>query len=121
MPSPASLLRHLAKRLPSLVLALVCVLPFVSAHAQTDPPVAPGTVRIHYHRPDGAYSGWALYTWNASTANNSWCSSEINPAGTDSFGVYFDVPVDMTAGTPARRSRLHHQQLQRRPDQGPRS
>jgi pullulanase len=60
-----------------------------------------GDVRIHYHRPDGKYTGWALYTWNASTENNSWCQSEVAVTGTDSFGVYFDVSVNPTQGTPA--------------------
>jgi pullulanase len=65
-------------------------------------PVTTGqpTVRIHYYRPDGNYSGWALYTWNASTENNSWCSSEVPITNTDSFGVYFDVTVNYTQGTP---------------------
>ncbi len=63
--------------------------------------VPSGDVRIHYHRPDGNYSGWALYTWNASTENNSWCSSEVAVSGTDSFGVYFDVSVNPTQGSPA--------------------
>ena len=63
--------------------------------------VPAGDVRIHYHRADGNYSGWALYTWNASTENNSWCQSEVAVKGTDSFGVYFDVSVNATQGTPA--------------------
>ena len=62
--------------------------------------IPPGDVRIHYHRPDGNYSGWALYTWNASTENNSWCSSEVSVSGTDSYGIYFDVSMDPTQGTP---------------------
>ena len=61
----------------------------------------PGDVRIHYHRPDGNYNGWGLYTWNASTENNSWCQSEVAIGGTDSFGVYFDVSVDPAQGSPA--------------------
>jgi pullulanase len=61
----------------------------------------PGDVRIHYYRPDGNYSGWALYTWNASTENNTWCQSEVAVSGTDSYGVYFDVSVNPTQGTPA--------------------
>jgi hypothetical protein len=60
-----------------------------------------GDVRIHYFRPDGNYSGWGLYAWNAATATYSWCSSQVAQTGTDSFGVYFDVPVTPTAGTPA--------------------
>ena len=69
----------------------------------TQPPITPPaneTVRIHYYRPDGNYSGWAVYTWNASTDNDSWCTKEVSASGTDSFGVYFDVPVDPTQGSP---------------------
>ena len=78
---------------------LACLLVTPAIFAQTDPAIPAGDVRIHYHRPDGAYSGWALYTWNASTAGNTWCSSEIAPQA-DSFGVYFDVPVDSATGSP---------------------
>jgi pullulanase len=70
----------------------------------TQPPTAgipPGDVRIHYYRPDGNYSGWAIYTWNASTSTNSWCSGEVQNSGTDTFGIYFDVPVSPTQGSPA--------------------
>jgi pullulanase len=63
--------------------------------------VPAGDVRIHYYRPDGNYSGWAIYTWNASTSTNTWCSGEVQTTGTDSFGIYFDVPVNPTQGTPA--------------------
>ncbi len=69
-------------------------------HAQSEPPIAPGFVRIHYYRPDGNYSGWALYTWNASTENAQWCSSEVSTSGTDAYGVYFDVSVNPAWGTP---------------------
>ncbi len=65
-----------------------------------DTPIPTGDVRIHYYRPDGNYSGWALYTWNASTENASWCSSEVAITGTDSYGVYFDVTVNPSQGTP---------------------
>ncbi len=64
-------------------------------------PIPSGDVRIHYYRPDGNYAGWALYTWNASTENNSWCSSEVAISGTDSYGVYFDVSVNPAQGSPA--------------------
>jgi pullulanase len=70
------------------------------AMAQADPPIPAGEVRIHYFRPDGNYSGWALYTWNASTENALWCQSEVSITGTDSFGVYFDVTVNPAQGTP---------------------
>ena len=62
--------------------------------------IPPGDVRIHYYRPDGNYSGWAIYTWNASTLTNTWCSGEIQNSGTDGFGIYFDVPVNPAQGSP---------------------
>src|ERR1700692_2467766 len=71
------------------------------SHAQAEPPIPSGDVRIHYYRPDGNYSGWALYTWNASTENASWCQTEVAITGTDSYGVYFDVTVNPSWGTPS--------------------
>ncbi len=85
-----------ASRLPVLALLLLA-----GGMAQASAPVPAGHVRIHYHRPDGNYSGWGLYTWNASTENNSWCSSEVAATGSDNFGIYFDVSVNPTQGTPA--------------------
>ena len=32
--------------------------------------VPAGDIRIHYNRPDGNYSGWGLYAWNAATARS---------------------------------------------------
>jgi pullulanase len=80
-----------------LLVLLFCV---GQAVTQADPPIPAGEVRIHYFRPDGNYSGWALYTWNASTENAVWCQSEVAITGTDSFGVYFDVTVNPAQGTP---------------------
>ncbi|MGD0941272.1 MAG: pullulanase-type alpha-1,6-glucosidase [Terracidiphilus sp.] len=62
--------------------------------------IPPDDVRIHYYRPDGNYSGWGIYTWNASTSSNTWCSGEVQSDGTDSFGIYFDVPVNPAQGSP---------------------
>jgi pullulanase len=62
--------------------------------------VPPGDARIHYFRPDGNYSGWAIYTWNASTSTNTWCSGEVQKSGSDNFGIYFDVPVNPSSGSP---------------------
>ena len=85
-----------AKALFSFLLLLLC-LSHVPASAS---PIPSGDVRIHYFRPDGNYSGWALYTWNASTENAVWCQSEVAITGTDSFGVYFDVTVNPAQGNP---------------------
>jgi pullulanase len=77
-----------------------CLLGPALSRVYADPAIPAGDARIHYYRPDGNYSGWALYTWNASTENNSWCQSEVAITGTDSYGVYFDVSVNPTQGTP---------------------
>ena len=63
-------------------------------------PIPSGKVRIHYFRPDSNYSGWALYGWNAFADYASWCQTEVQITGSDSFGVYFDVDVNPAWGTP---------------------
>jgi len=49
--------------------APLCALAFLAATAipafAQGP--APGFARIHYYRPDGNYTGWGLYAWNATT------------------------------------------------------
>jgi len=43
-----------------------------------------------------------MWTWNASTENQTvWCSTELNWAGTDGYGAYWDVTVNPTWGSPA--------------------
>jgi pullulanase len=74
---------------------------FYSQPATGTNPIPAGDARIHYNRPDGNYTGWGLYAWNATTATYAWCSSQVPITGVDSFGVYYDVPVTPTAGTPA--------------------
>ncbi len=75
--------------------------PTVYASQPDTSAIPPGDVRIHYYRPDGNYSGWAIYTWNASASTNTWCSGEVQISGTDGFGIYFDVPVNSKQGSPA--------------------
>jgi len=87
----------MSRHLFPFALALLVGAAAIPAVAQ----VPAGNVRVHYHRPDGNYSGWGLYAWNAATSSYSWCSTQVAAAGTDSFGIYFDVPVSPTAGSPA--------------------
>ena len=71
------------------------------ALAAGDPPIAAGSVRIHYFRPDGTFTGWTLWTWGASTENQTaWCSTELQPSGVDSYGAYWDVTVNTSWGNP---------------------
>jgi pullulanase len=92
-------------RLPRLAWTLsvlfLCAGIALPALAATDPPIPAGSVRIHYFRPDNNFTGWTMWTWNASTENQTtWCSTELNSAGTDSYGAYWDVTVNPTWGTP---------------------
>ncbi|MDH0864694.1 alpha-1,6-glucosidase domain-containing protein [Mitsuaria sp. GD03876] len=61
-------------------------------------PEAPATsLRVHYRRADGNATGWQIHTWNAASSpawNAGW-----NAAGSDDFGVYYDVPLAATSGT----------------------
>ncbi|NDV62791.1 hypothetical protein G0Q06_10045 [Puniceicoccales bacterium CK1056] len=59
------------------------------------------TMRIHYHRSDGDYGNyassnfadyWGLDVWQGAATDTPW-DQPLKPAGTDSFGVYFDIPL----------------------------
>src|SRR6478609_4545256 len=58
--------------------------------------VAPATVRIHYNRTAGDYSGWQLYTWYGALNPSPQWNPAQPPDGTDTFGVFFDVPAITT-------------------------
>jgi pullulanase len=60
----------------------------------TDPPIPAGHARIHYYRPDGDYSGWSLYPFQAtSDPTGNWCTTEDYVSGYDSYGAYYDVGI----------------------------
>jgi len=93
--------RHVARLLCAVTLLLTGFSLALPARA-SDPPIPAGTVRIHYYRPDNHFSRWTLWTWGASTENQTaWCSTELNSAGTDSYGAYWNVTVNPTRGSPA--------------------
>jgi len=45
-------------------------------------------ITVHYHRADGDYSGWTLWTWNDMTDQGS---REIPASGEDDYGLVFEV------------------------------
>jgi pullulanase len=76
---------------------LLCVFASAGTCAASDPPIPSGSIRIHYHRPDGNYSGWTVYAFDNTTENTgNYGGGPVQVTGTDSFGAYFDVGV--TAG-----------------------
>jgi pullulanase len=69
-------------------------LAFTPASAQSDPPIPSGDIRIHYHRPDGIYTGWTVYAFYDTTENTgNYGGGPVQVTGTDSYGAYFDVGV----------------------------
>ena len=51
-----------------------------------------GLVRIHYHRPDGDYTGWGLHVWEDAAESVTW-TRPLESAGIDDFGQYWDVKL----------------------------
>ena len=59
-----------------------------------DPAIPAGHARIHYYRPDDNYDNWSMYVYGATTdPTGSYCSTEEQFAGYDSYGPYFEVGV----------------------------
>ncbi|MGH3371884.1 MAG: pullulanase-associated domain-containing protein, partial [Nocardioidaceae bacterium] len=69
---------------------------------------------IHYHRDDGQYGDptspdfndfWGMHVWTgAASPNPSW-QEPVRPAGTDRFGVFFEVPL--VPGAPGLNYIIH--------------
>jgi len=66
--------------LMAFALALMLLAPL--AHSQGD------ILVVHYHRLDGEYGDWTLWTWEAETGQ---ASQELEREGSDDFGLIFHV------------------------------
>jgi pullulanase len=62
------------------------------AYVSQEAPVPAGTARINYFRPDGQYAGWGLHVWEDTKTPTEW-TKPLAQTGTNTFGVYWDVPV----------------------------
>ncbi|MGA7313502.1 MAG: pullulanase-type alpha-1,6-glucosidase [Silvibacterium sp.] len=84
------LLRRTAPTLLTLLLGFVAIIPAYAA----DPPIPASHIRIHYHRPDGNYSGWTVYAFYDTTEDTgNYGGGPVQVTGTDTYGAYFDVGV----------------------------
>ncbi len=56
---------------------------------------AQGYVTVHYHNPNGDYSGWGLHLWGDAIHPDEvtdWEEPKL-PTGTDDFGLYWDIAI----------------------------
>jgi pullulanase len=56
--------------------------------------ILPGYVRVHYHRTDGNYTGWTVYSFFDTTEyTGDFNDGLTGPTNYDTFGAYFDIGV----------------------------
>ncbi len=68
---------------------------FITAEA---PALAEGSLRVHYQRDDGKYSGYGLWIWQdvaqpSSDRPGGWPTAASPFSGVDSFGAWVDLPL----------------------------
>ncbi|SMB79740.1 pullulanase-type alpha-1,6-glucosidase [Deinococcus hopiensis] len=68
----------------------------LAAAAAAQSALPANTARVHYQRPDGAYTGWGLHVWEDTTATVDWAKPLVQ-SGKDDFGAYFDIPLKPNA------------------------
>jgi pullulanase len=78
--------------------ALAGVAPELVVDITEAPEVGENQAIIHYHRYNGDYTGWGLHVWGPTplVETITW-GSPLQPAGQDSFGLYFVIDVDEDA------------------------
>ena len=83
---------------PSPEAALQGVSPELVADLADAPEVGEDQAIIHYRRSQGDYTGWGLHVWGPTPLVQSvtW-GSPLQPAGQDSYGLYFVIDVNEDA------------------------
>ncbi|MBB3221180.1 alpha-1,6-glucosidase domain-containing protein [Pseudoduganella umbonata] len=57
-------------------------------------PVAPGTIRMHFHRIQGDEAQWGVYSWDGpQVPSPAWITGRFMFTGSDGFGGYVDIPL----------------------------
>lgn len=60
-------------------------------------PVPAANMRMHFHRVEGTYSDWGVYSWAGPLVPDTvWITDRFMFANTDGYGGYVDIPVDTT-------------------------
>jgi pullulanase len=75
-------------------LAVLALVTAISARATAQSSIPAGSVRIHYHRSNADYAGWAIFDWTgALNPSPSYQNPGTPPPGSDDFGVYWDIAL----------------------------
>jgi pullulanase len=62
--------------------------------AAAAPAVAPGNIRMHFHRIQNDAAQWGVYSWDGpQNPSPAWITGRFLFAGTDAFGGYVDIPL----------------------------
>jgi len=57
-------------------------------------PVAPGSIRMHFHRVQNDTAQWGVYSWDGpQKPSSAWITDRFMFANTDGFGGYVDIPL----------------------------
>ncbi len=60
--------------------------------------ISVSALTVHYHRPDGDYDGWTLWSWNPDANLNL----EVTASGTDGYGLVFQLDLGQYGASPSR-------------------
>jgi pullulanase-type alpha-1,6-glucosidase len=75
-------------------LAVLTLLTAISTLATAQLSIPAGSVRIHYHRNNADYAGWAIFDWTGAKNPSPSYQNPGNPqTGSDDFGVYWDIAL----------------------------
>ena len=62
--------------------------------AASVPAVAPGSIRMHFHRIQNDTAAWGVYSWDGPRQPSVvWITDRFMFANTDAFGGYVDIPL----------------------------
>jgi pullulanase/glycogen debranching enzyme len=66
----------------------------LAASATAAAPVAPGSIRMHFHRVQNDTSQWGVYSWDGPQhPSSAWITDRFMFANSDGFGGYVDIPL----------------------------
>jgi pullulanase-type alpha-1,6-glucosidase len=66
----------------------------LAASTAASTPVAPGSIRMHFHRVQNDTAQWGVYSWDGPQhPSSAWITDRFMFANSDGFGGYVDIPL----------------------------